>query len=48
MGREVPAFRRIEPAEVLADDFVGAVALDQLGAGVPGQYRPSGSSMKMA
>ena len=30
-------FGRVEDREVLADDLVGAVALDALGAGVPAQ-----------
>ena len=41
-------FRRIEPREVLADDLVGSVSLEALGARVPGENVPCGSSMKMA
>src|SRR6185295_19396403 len=37
MRREVARLGRIELAEVLADDLRGAVALDPLGAGVPGE-----------
>src|SRR6185436_14102489 len=33
---------RIKPREVLADDLVGAVALDALGAGVPGDHPARG------
>ena len=33
-------FGRVEAGEVAADDFIGAVALESLGAGVPGQDLP--------